>query len=349
MKRLIPLLLLLLPAFALQAQNLVPNPGFEEYVGDSVSYWEQPKGMFYHFEHNSSRAHTGNCLNGICLWRNEISEYMEVKLSEPLLAGKRYLVRAYTVINSPDPIKYPADSLLHIGIYFSKDKFEVTKKKYLFFKPHINLSVYKDSLWCKTEGIYVASGGERYLIMGHFFELAEQQQQEQLRQQMDTVNDRILSSIEDLNLQKQKAIQEAIAVIDEKYKPIQAESWNIGKEMSQRKQEKLIKEFKASMLDKQNEINQKSREISNTFDEQISAIYQKYNMSLAMTRGYPGFRTYFDDISVTAAPDVVVEKRIIPLRNVFFNTGESLLLPASYTELDKQLDYLNKNTAIRIE
>lgn len=330
---------------AVQAQNLVPNPGFEEHHFDSVLYWEQPIGSYYHFEVNSNSAHSGDCLNGICLWRNEVSEYLLVKLTSPLVKNKRYEVTAYTMKDMWEPRMYLSDSIDHIGIYFSKDKFEVRYKKYLFFKPQIELNVYVDSLWSKTHGYFVASGDEKYMIMGRFFELSEVHTSD-----IDTAVEHILRMVENLDVERSKALKSGISEIDEKYKKIQADSWNISSEKSVRKQEKMIENFRNTMLGKQIEVKNKTIEINNKYGILINELNEQYHIKARGNPGYARFRVYFDDISVSPVADVVPEiEKIIPMNNVFFNTAEWILLPTSFTELNKQLAYLKQKPNIKVE
>lgn len=344
MKTLKYIFFLILISFSgiLSAQNLIPNPGFEEYKRDSVYYWEQTDRPYYHFESNSTRAHSGNCLNGLCIWKSQTSEYLQVKLDSPLVKDKKYNVVAYTMID----VSYNAfDTIKYLGIFFSNEKFSVSSKKTLCFNPSIYLDVYQNCLWCKTQAVYMAKGGEQYMLLGHFYELAGT-----YNNINDSIYQNVFLEVEKIDSQKAAEIKAETSVIEAKYKNIQEDSWNIGKVKSKQKQEKLIKEYKNALKAKKIEIQNKTLEMNKYYREKIDQIYYKNNIEPKTARSHNMFRLYFDDISVSPVKDTIIaEIKIIPLKNVFFNTGKSDLLPASFAELDIQVDFLNSNPELKIE
>jgi outer membrane protein OmpA-like peptidoglycan-associated protein len=333
------------PIFACFAQNLVPNPGFEEHRHDTVLFWEQTNRPFYHFEYNTSNAHSGNCMDGICIWKNSSSEYLQAKLDSPLVKDKKYKVTAYSMMTPSISGIHNIDTIKNLGIYFSKERIIVSMKKVLYFKPSIYLDAYKDSLWCKTESIYTAKGGERYMIIGRFYELAGDGKKEN-----DTSYEHVFRELENFDLEKYEMIQSETSIIEDKYKDIQQESWNIDKVKNERKREKLINDYQASMNNKRKEIQDKIIEINKEYSEKSGVIYSKYNIAPKGRSGTDRIRLYFDDISVSPVRNIIESKEnIIQLKNVFFNTGKSDLLSESFTELDKQVKYLNENSGIKIE
>ena len=76
---------------SLPAQNLIPNPGFENLFTQFEYQWVQPQGPYYHYEQPDKRhahqAHGGDFNNGICMYSHEPNEYLHVKLLDSLLAG----------------------------------------------------------------------------------------------------------------------------------------------------------------------------------------------------------------------------------------------------------------------
>lgn len=325
------------------SQNLVPNPGFEEHILDSVFYWEQTAEPYYHFETNKPYAHSGNCINGICIWKSAPSEYLQVKLERPLAQGEKYLVRAYTMINSTITDR-AFDTIKYLGIYFSKEKFLVSAKKILLFKPQVLLDVYGDSLWNKTESVYVAKGGESYMLLGHFYEYSNT-----LAIGNDSLNENVFREIENIDQEKSERIKSETSVIDEKYKNIKQDSWNIDKIKNKRKQEKKLKEYRKAMLIEQQEIQEMTQDVSEEFRERYAVLFSQFKLSAQGSSELTGFRLYFDDISVSPCVDTIPVEKIIDLKNVFFNSGKAGLLPASFTELDHQVNYLNENPEIIIE
>jgi outer membrane protein OmpA-like peptidoglycan-associated protein len=350
----IPLLLLTLLFFAsaslfqntlLQAQNLVPNPGFEEHHYDSVLFWQQPGGTFYHFENNSKWAHSGNCINGLCEWTIGPTEYLEVKLTSPLIKEKKYRVTAYTMIKPEDQNYILADKIRSMGILFNKNPIDVHPKIYIIHEPDIILYVYKDTLWHKSESEYIASGGENYLLIGHFFCTNDVHDHK-----IDTNYQNYLTEIDILSLEKPKVIKTEIDKIYEKYKQIQEGAWNINNEKNPRKQEKLIRNFNKKMMGQKKEINDKIVELNDEFDTKLKALERKYKIDWRFYSGNHKYRLYFDDISVEPAPEPLpVQEQIIILNNVFFNTAEWILLPTSFVELNKQIAYLKEKSNLKVE
>src|SRR4051812_11622530 len=71
--------------YFLSAQNLIPNPGFEQHDEFKVFEWMQPAIPYYHFQYtydSLSVPHGGTCLNGICLRDNDENEYLQIELKE---------------------------------------------------------------------------------------------------------------------------------------------------------------------------------------------------------------------------------------------------------------------------
>ncbi len=190
MKRVV--LILLLFSFKAQAQNLVPNPSFENYIScDSLNNgiwlhnfppWDRPSnGSFDGFNTCSITAnsgvpfnvngwqqpHTGNGYVGgmFANWMNNW-EYLQVELDAPLIAQEYYCASFY--ISTADRNGLACNN---IGIYFSDIHTFVPSGLYLNFTPQINdTNVVSDTAnWTIIYGQYRANGGERYIILGDFF------------------------------------------------------------------------------------------------------------------------------------------------------------------------------------
>lgn len=349
-----PILLLMLLFFtnaflwqnsALHAQNLVPNPGFEEYDEDSAIYWQHPGGGYYHFEKNSGYARTGNCLMALCDWGADPTEYVEVKLTSALVKDKKYRVTAYTMIKPEDERYINYDSARYMGLCFLKNPVNVHARLYIIKKPEKILYVHKDTLWHKTEFDYIARGNENYLIMGHFYDSTHIPQKA-----IDTNYQNYQIKLEILTLEKPETIKTEIEKINQKYKQIQADSWNIDKEKSPRKQEKLIRAYQKAMLNHKNEIRDKINEIDEEYKAKADELAEKYNIGPCRNSSLYKYRMCFDDISVEPAPESPpVQEQVIILNNVFFNTAEWILLPASFAELDKYVAYLQEEPNLKVE
>ncbi len=186
-----------------KAQNLVPNPSFEEYTScptgqaqiDKAPPWFQPTqgtpdyynvcatgvwpnnfGVPNNFD-GFQQAHTGNAYSGLY---NDMStanfdnrEYMEVKLLEPLKKGHNYLIHYYVCLT-----EYSICAIDMMGAYLSKDSLiDKTHYSLLNMTPQISNSqgnVLKDTLnWFKIEGEYFANGEEQFLTLGNFITNAQ--------------------------------------------------------------------------------------------------------------------------------------------------------------------------------
>jgi outer membrane protein OmpA-like peptidoglycan-associated protein len=186
--------------FTLCSQNLVPNPGFEEYVKCPGSYmlnrnefaihgWQSPtSGTPDHFHSCStgeadvpvnwagnSNAHTGKGYAGIYVWTTgrDYREYLECELAEPLVAGEKYVLEFYYKLASNTV--YATNRM---GLALSQSRVTETRDDVLGITPV--LSVEKDTAmtaatgsWEQARMEYMAQGGERYVIIGNFFSNAQ--------------------------------------------------------------------------------------------------------------------------------------------------------------------------------
>ncbi|MBK9730041.1 MAG: PKD domain-containing protein [Chitinophagaceae bacterium] len=177
-----------------EAQNLVPNPGFESFttcpVGFSefnghVSNWINPSiaspdymnacanpfpagvpenGTGYQLAHGGN-AYVGCYLSGGGIYM----EYVQVQLAATLEAGKTYQFKMYTVLHN-NSNKATDD----VGAYISVAAPTSTGTGYLSGYPEPQItnpsgSVITDTLnWQLVSGTYTATGGENYLTIGHF-------------------------------------------------------------------------------------------------------------------------------------------------------------------------------------
>lgn len=180
------------------AQNLVPNPGFEEYQncpgGHSeavhefrVTDWRSATlGTPDHFHscstgeanvpHNwagVSDAYEGKGYAGIYLWMNndnQYREYLQCELLQPLLKDSVYSIRFQYKLSS-----YSMYAIDRIGLLLADSVINFKRDKVLRIKP--TLSVVRDSALTETTGLwetaameYKAKGGEHFLIIGNFFD-----------------------------------------------------------------------------------------------------------------------------------------------------------------------------------
>jgi hypothetical protein len=177
-----------------QSANLVPNPGFESHSScpsdqaqvDRAVPWFQPTfatSDYYHTCASSSFAsvpdnffghqdpHSGQGYTGLYAYDAEnYREYIEVPLTEPLMAGRTHQVSFY--VNLADRSGFAVDNL---GAYFSIGPVtDSTHGTPLPFVPQVRnpagrfLSSQVE--WMLVGGVFTAAGGENYLTIGNFYD-----------------------------------------------------------------------------------------------------------------------------------------------------------------------------------
>jgi OOP family OmpA-OmpF porin len=187
--------------FFAQAQNLVPNPSFEEYVNCPGNFSEAAHEFmvndwgsatlgtpdYFHscsegeadVPHNwagVSDAFEGKGYVGIYAWMNSTNhyrEYLRCKLLSPLVKDSSYHIEFHYKLSSYS--KYAID---RIGLLLTDSILTARHDQALQYKPTV--SVVQDSaltqttgLWEKAQMKYRAIGGEQYLTLGNFSDNTE--------------------------------------------------------------------------------------------------------------------------------------------------------------------------------
>jgi OmpA-OmpF porin, OOP family len=201
MKRFGVLLVISSGCLIAQAQNLVPNPSFEElsrcphsFSADRNDFivpgWTSPSaGTPDHFHKCSwgeadvpynwagaSNAKSGHGYCGMYIWNNRLDksyrEYIQCELAEPLKAGRRYKAEFYFKLAS-----YSVYTANRIGLVLTDSAINVNHDHVINIVPLISIET--DSAITKTTGgwevacrEFIAKGGERFLTIGNFFDNA---------------------------------------------------------------------------------------------------------------------------------------------------------------------------------
>jgi len=167
------------------SQNLVLNPGLENYISCPgfgqfgpawVTDWHKPSvgsSDYYHYNCPAvippvgSAPRTGNGEGGLILYNfgTEYREYVTATLSQPLVAGNSYYIEFYLALN-PGSIQaveeagaYLSDSIP--GFFANSLTINVT--------PQIkNTGGALSYGWNKISGYMMATGGETYITFGNF-------------------------------------------------------------------------------------------------------------------------------------------------------------------------------------
>lgn len=197
LRHLISCLLLLVAMQTCWSQNLVPNHDFDFHtwcpIGRGLIGWAVP---WYSPNYNTSDfchvcsgtdsysgvpgnrwgnqfPYSGDGYAGIRTWLSRefyvtgvnYREYLAVGLTDTLIAGENYLLSFKVSVG--DNAAYFSDD---IGMYLSKDS--ISRDTIIRVTPHLanpegNI-IRNMTDWVEISGNYVASGGERFLVIGNF-------------------------------------------------------------------------------------------------------------------------------------------------------------------------------------
>ncbi len=179
-----------------QAPNIVPNPGFEQFIsqpigwyykgshfGEVVKYWQsattaspdayspkvrvpeswQEKG-FGKFKPHSGKNMAGITLYGCKNGKPHCREYIEILLAEPLVAGQSYLVE-FWVASLPKALQ-----INHLGAVFTLDKIDKKTDEQLQMAPQVAAEevVEAPAKWVKISGKFIAEEEADWLTIGNF-------------------------------------------------------------------------------------------------------------------------------------------------------------------------------------
>jgi hypothetical protein len=187
-----------------RAQNLVPNPSFEEYTtcpnnggqleyalywtnplaggGSSPDYlnvcgipsWNVPSNGYGYEPARSGVAYAAIFIaryNPFNPSVNNGREYLQVELLDTLKANIDYCFKFY--VSACDSMHYVSNN---IGIYFSPTEVRDTCYNFIACGLQYTPQFENDSTndlssrdgWTEVSGIYKASGGEKYIVIGNF-------------------------------------------------------------------------------------------------------------------------------------------------------------------------------------
>jgi outer membrane protein OmpA-like peptidoglycan-associated protein len=308
--------------FSGYSQNLIPNPGFEEVFTELEYQWVQPQGPYYHYEKADSsslqNAHSGDYVNGLCMYNNRENEFLHVKLLEPLEKGISYELQFQARLMRAKCFNDQIQKL--IGVHFGKKRLDTHIPGDLYLDPQINLQLPDSGRfeWFELKGIYIARGGEEYLTLGYFAAT----QTEEIRR---ADNEMKIPEIEEDSNKTELDNSWLYLPPDEQKKYIKA----------QKKKSKKLKK------------GEKSTEPIPDFSKPEAAWQNFPEVGRDPNSLYFMVRYYFDDFCLAridqseeidcapSTPPVILEKgKSIALRNVFFETNEDKLLDESLVQLN---------------
>lgn len=178
------------------AQNLVPNPSFEDYYDcptaldqiEVVKHWTSPSpDVAPDFLHSCSDetfgisvpenwvgfqyAHEGEGYLGMLMHKEgaNLREYVQTELTESLVEGVCYEFSMFVSLMELSEV-----SINNIGVHISHTPVEASGWENIDVLPqivnHTNSFLSDQNTWTEIKGYYQAEGGEKYLTIGNFFD-----------------------------------------------------------------------------------------------------------------------------------------------------------------------------------
>jgi gliding motility-associated-like protein len=207
MKRYLTFALLIL-CYAGNGQNLVPNPSFEDLNNCPVNHtnidyspgynifpyvqaWVSPTEStpdYYNICATGTAVdvpgnlfgyqvpHTGVAYTGMYYWISgqDYREYLQTKLTSPMIAGRQYYVSMYYSLSAPGFATGIWDivGIYSIGMHISATHTTQLGINPMTLVPQITQPtgqyVTDTGAWVKVKGLYTATGGEEWLTIGNF-------------------------------------------------------------------------------------------------------------------------------------------------------------------------------------
>ncbi|MCF8276999.1 MAG: T9SS type A sorting domain-containing protein [Flavobacteriales bacterium] len=184
--------LTLILSLHMQAQNLVPNPSFEEYtecpehtgsIANALPWYNVRSSCDYYHECGSNGAgipigyggggyaSTGLAYAGFKVWCiNDVSginrEILGIELIDTLTVGETYRVEFY--LSMSDSMWYASKN---VGAYFSVVQPNEAIGSVESYQPQVQYNgefITDKEGWTLVSGTFVAQGGERFLSIGNF-------------------------------------------------------------------------------------------------------------------------------------------------------------------------------------
>lgn len=164
------------------AQNLIPNPGFEEVHAcptgvrqlELAKHWFGANAgtpeLFHGCGYTSNiPSNSGEGYAGVIFLSEHSSfvEYVQIELTDTLEKGEKYDFSFFIRLSS-----YSLIAMNKIGVFLSRNGLHKNIWTQFKNRPQIvfNEVVENSNVWKELKGTYVAKGGEQYITVGNFFE-----------------------------------------------------------------------------------------------------------------------------------------------------------------------------------
>jgi len=368
-----------------QVENMVLNPGFEEYetCPQSYTYMDKSHKLIPHWTYptfttpdyfnkcssgevkvpdnfagfsqpKSGKGYMGSILTGS---NKDFREYFQGTLSEPMQAGQVYCVSFWYKLASGS--KFAVDQL---SMYFVNDQVANDNKTYLGYKSQINnpegLFLDNTDEWEQFCLLYTAKGGESFFLVGNF---KNYENTNYVVTGKDTKNKKGKSYayyfFDDFEIRPLVDCN-VCACVPKGMETVVIDSFYTGGldpitgQLPKIKNDGIISLGISGgsppyNITWSNGVKNKQR-ISNLAAGTYS--YEVTDQNNCRSKGAVVFiePKMPDDPFKEGLRNIEVGAALI-LNNIFFTTGKAALLPESFTELDKIVDFLNEGTVSLIE
>lgn len=357
-------------------QNLVPNGDFEAHDKWKRSEsWDQPEGDFNHFYHADFTAKMGNPAEGkgyhcLCMYSREENEFMHTPLAHPLEKGKVYqldmMVRLSNSLDDVFKTEY-LTNMKTLDWYFTSVPLHVRYKLFITAEPSVSFKFKapQPTTWTKMSTEYVATGEEEYLTIGNITRIYEKIRADEIIDSLQTLyyryektENRLCDSVKDVHLSgiDRELLREGQPESDFSMNPYIK---------SKKQKKKKLSRSKRKAYEAEVQKNNQSMAIVRTEQEQIRKKYGRLRSDLEwevhVQKKQYAVNVCFDNISITEIPGKKVEPpdpllslrpeagNTLVLKKVYFDTDSYQLLPDSYQELDKLVNWMKKNAAAKIQ
>lgn len=366
----LPLLLPLLLLVYLQseAQNLVPNPGFEKFVDKGhCKYWTEAQYDFNHFYHKSTHEKFGGAANGeayhcLCMYGMEENEFMHVALTNKLEKGKVYKLSMNVRLSHPEDEVFKQDGLAdfkRLDWYFTNIPINVLKKLFITAEPSATFPFQSPQPrdWTLITTEYVANGDEQFLTIGNITRIYERIKYDQEMDSLETAYDGLDRKERNENDSVAKRLKDDAGIEPVDNGMIYSMNSLVEKKKIKRKDRKKYERF----MEQQAILGQKIR----TAQEPIHRKYADEKRVLVariekMKKSY-AVNVCFDDIAVEEikgerrdvndgiASFKAEEGNTLILKNVNFANNKYDINPEAEKQLIELVEWMKKNPGVEIQ
>lgn len=140
---------------------------YEVGVPQNFTGWQEINGSDHYagiIAYYGDQTFDNNKANGVTIGYGKYSEYLQVELREPLIAGHKYKVSFDASL--AESSAYAST----LGVFICNDKVNDAGNQTLKVTPQIESAqiITDNVVWTNTHGIYTANGGEKFLVIGRF-------------------------------------------------------------------------------------------------------------------------------------------------------------------------------------